>query len=289
MKKPSRSAILKKTKSRKKLKHSENCSPREKTVHCLKTCLIAIAVLFVAGCAGIERRLFERPFDPEVVADLKSDLLDQSEKVQSLFSSGRLQVRGWRGQELEATIFSAWVRSPVKIKIEVTHPWGQPILHLLVDGENFRLLAFGERKLYTGPFTARSLSTLLPAELDQSLLQDLLRAYPGLDPDQRAHSEEPNRISFYGPEGDGVRIIKFDRETLRPMEVMLPRQNIRLVFSDFESVDGIRFARETALVHPLGGRRLIHRVETIVFNRTIPDQVFSLQAPPGFDTVFLSS
>jgi hypothetical protein len=56
--------------------------------------------------------LFERPFDPEVVADLKADLLDQREKVQSFFSAGRLQVKGWRGQELEAAIFSAWIPLP---------------------------------------------------------------------------------------------------------------------------------------------------------------------------------
>jgi outer membrane lipoprotein-sorting protein len=269
------------------LKALESFSHREGASRRSKACLIAFVVLFIAGCAGIERRLFERPFDPEAVAALKADLLDQREKVQSFLSAGRLQVKGWRSQELEAAIFSAWISSPLKIKIEATHPWGQPILHLLVDGETFHLLSFSERKLYTGPFTTRSLSTLLPGEVDQSLLQDLLRAYPVIDPEHRAHSNEPNRISFYGAEDKEVRVIKFNRENLRPTEVVLPHQNIRIVFSDFEVIDGLWFARETALVHALGGRRLVHNIETMVFNRTIPDQVFDLQAPPGFETVFL--
>jgi hypothetical protein len=270
------------------LKGSESFSHRERTSRRSMACLIASVVLFVAGCAGIERRLFERPFDPKDVAVLKAELLDQREKVQSFFSAGRLQVKGRQGQELEAAIFTAWNSSPPQIKIEVTHPWGQPILHLLADGETFRLLSFGERKLYSGPFTARSLSALLPGEVDQSLFQDLLRAYPVLDPEHRAYSNEPNRISFYGAEGKEVRVITFDRESLRPTEVMVPYQNLRLVFSDFETVDGLRFARETALVHVLGGRRLVQKIDTMVFNRTIPDQVFSLQAPPGFETVVLS-
>jgi hypothetical protein len=82
-------------------------------------------------------------------------------------------------------------------------------------------------------------------------------------------------------------VIRFDRESLRPLEVILPHQNIRLAFSDIETVEGFRFARETSLVHSLGGRRLTYRIETMVFNRAIPGEVFALQAPPGFETVSL--
>lgn len=232
--------------------------------------------------------MFEKPFDPESVATLKAHLLDQSRKVESLFSVGRLQVKGWQGQEIEAAIFSAWIPSPLKIKIEVTHPWGLPILHLLVDGETVRLLSFRERKIYTGPFSTRSLSKFLPGEVDQSLIQDLLRAYPVVDSAHRAHSNEPNQISFYGPEGEEVRVIKFDRESREPTEVGVPHRNVKLVFRDLEAAGGLLFARETALVHILGGRRLVRRIETMVFNQSIPDQVFSLEAVPGFETVFLS-
>jgi hypothetical protein len=270
------------------LKGSENLSPRKGISWRPLACLIALVCFLVAGCAGIERRLLERPFDAGTVAALTADMLDQSGKVRSVFSAGNLQVKGWRGQDFEAAVFSAWIPSPLKMKVEMTHPWGQPMLHLLVDGEIFRLLSFAERKLYTGPFTTSRLSKVLPGDLDPSLLQDLMRSYPVLSPEHRAHSNEPNRISFYGTEGKEARVIKFDRDTLRPTEVVLPHQNIRLVFSGFETVEGFRFARETALIHPLGGRRMVYRVETMVFNRAIPEQVFSLQAPPGFETVFLS-
>ena len=249
--------------------------------------LAACALLFASGCATIERRLFERPFDPDAVAILKADLEEQRDRVRSFFSAGRLQVKGWQGRDVEADVFSAWTASPRRIKIELTHPWGQPLLHLLVDGEVFRLLSFGERKLYTGPFTGRTLSDVLPGEMDTDLIQDLLRSYPVVAPGLRALSEEPHQISFYSAKGEERRTIKFDRHTHRPAEVILPSRNIRLVFGDLHTAEGLHFAREAALVHVLGGRRLVHKVETMVFNRTIPDPVFMLQAPPGFETVYL--
>lgn len=249
--------------------------------------LVACAFLLAPGCASIERRLFERPFDPDAVAALKADLQEQRDRVHSFFSVGRLQVKGWHGRDLDASVFSAWTCSPRRIKIELTHPWGQPMLHLLAEGETFRLLSFAARKLYTGPFTSRSLSEVFPGELDPSLIEDLLRAYPVLDPELQARSNKPNQLSFYGPGGGEVRVIKFDRESRKPTEVILPHRNVRLVLSDFHDAEGLLFAREAALVHVLGGRRLVHSIETMVFNRTIPDPVFSLQAPPGFETVFL--
>lgn len=270
------------------MKESKSFYPKEGTCRRSIVCLTALLLFLVSGCAGIERRLFEKPFDSESVANLKAHLLEQSEKVESLFSVGRLEVKGWQGHEIEAAIFSAWIPSPLKIKIEVTHPWGQPILYLVVDGEMFRLLSFPERKIYSGPFSTRSLSKFLPGEMDQSLIQDLLRAYPVLDSAHRAYSKEPNQISFFGSEGEEVRVIKFDRESREPTEVVIPHRNVKLVFRDLEAAGGLVFARETALVHVLGGRRLVRRIETMVFNRTIPDQVFSLEAVAGFETVFLS-
>jgi hypothetical protein len=88
----------------------------------------------------------------------------------------------------------------------------------------------------------------------------------------------------YGPQGEELRVITFHRDNRLPRQLTLPERNIRLVFSELEAADGIRFARETALVHVLGGTRLVYRIETMVFNRAIPDQIFSLQAPPGFET-----
>lgn len=250
--------------------------------------LLAWCVILSSGCAGLERRFFERPFDSEAVAFLTGELRAQNEKVQSFFSVGRLQARGWQGEAGEAATFCAGTTSPLRIKIEVTHEWGQPILQILIESDRFRYLSFTDRKLYVGSLNSPSLAKLLPGDMDQSLLHTLVRAYPVLPPHQSAHSHEPNQITFHGEGGGHVRIITFERDSLRPKEVTVPPQSIKLVFSDFQSVSGIHFAGETLLVHALGGRRLSHKVKSMVFNRSIPEEVFSIRAPPGFEEVPLS-
>jgi len=266
------------------LKRSESFSRRRRKPGKLFPCLIVAGLLLGPGCAGVER-LFEPPLDPTSVAALVEDLQTQNAGVQTFFSSGRLWVKGRHGEEGEANVFSAAIQNEGRIKLEITHPWGQPLVHILVDGTDFRLLSFNERKLYVGAFTDEALSTFFPEAMDRTLIWDLLRAYPVLEPPYRARSDRANRISLMSEEGVEREIVAFDRESRRPTELILPRQNIKLVFSDFQESEGIQYAGETSLVHILGGKRLTHRIEKMVFNRVIPDQVFTLQAPPGFETV----
>jgi hypothetical protein len=253
----------------------------------LCACLVALFSLLVPGCAGVRSFLFATPFDQQAVAALVSDLQSQNDRVHSFFSSGRLWVKGWDGEE-EAAIFSAATRAPCRIKVEVTHPWGQPVLQLLVDGNDVRYLSFSERKLYFGKITDQGFSRFFPEEMNQTLIWELLRAYPILEPPYRADSDKPNQINFTNAEGVEKEVITFDRENRQPEELILPHQNIKLVFSDLQVCEGIWYAKETAVVHVLGGKRLIHKVGNMVFNETIPDAVFSLQAPPGFEIVPLN-
>jgi len=267
------------------LKRSRGFSAEARKSASAFACLAALLVLLVPGCAGLQRLLYEAPFDEQATAALVRELYDQNKNVHTFFSTGRLWVKGRYGEEGEVNVFSAAARDLSRIKIEVTHPWGQPVMYLLVEEGDFRLLSFGERKLYFGQFTKEALSRFFPEELDQTLILDLLRAYPVLDRPYRARSAEPNRIILSNEEGLEKKTIAFDRESMQPKELILPHQNIKLVFSDFQSGGDFRYARETALVHVLGGRRLVHKIEKMVFNRTIPDQVFILPAPPGFETV----
>jgi hypothetical protein len=269
------------------LKKSRSFSRKGKKPRRFFTCLVAACLLSGPGCAGIGP-LFEPPLDPNSVAVLVGDLQTQNAKVQTFFSSGRLWVKDRYGEEGEANIFSAGIKGAGRIKLEITHPWGQPILHFLVDGSDFRLLSFSERKLYVGAFTEEALSTFFPEPMDRTLIWDLLRAYPVLEPPYCARSDRANRISLVSEEGVEREIILFDRESRQPKELILPRRNIKLVFSNFQESEGVRYAGETSLVHVLGGKRLTHEIEKMVFNRAIPDQVFTLQAPPGFEIVPLN-
>jgi hypothetical protein len=246
-------------------------------------CLLAVCLLLLSSCAGLGRALFESPLDERALTVVVADLKEENEKVQSFFSSGRLWVKGWYGDDGEANIFAATTRAPCRMKIEATHPWGQPILYLLEQGKDFRLLSYSERRLYFGELSARSLSRFLPGNMDQTVLRDILRAYPVLEPSYRVLSKKGNQISFCNPQGEEVRIVELDRETLLPREMVLPHQNIKLVFENFQESGGFRYARKVTATHFLGGKLMVYTVEKMVFNQKIPNQVFTLQAPPGFE------
>jgi hypothetical protein len=266
------------------LKKSRNFSGRGAKAATSLKCLLGLCILLLSGCAGLGRSLFESPLDERALTVVIADLKKQNQEVQSFFSSGRLWVKGWYGDEGEANVFAASTRSPSRTKIEAVHPWGQPLLYLLEEGKDFRLLSYSERKLYFGKLSAGSLSRFLPGDIDQTVLRDILRAYPVLEPSYRVLSKRGSEISFSNQQGEEVRLVELDPETLLPREVVLPHQNIKLVFENFQESDGFRYARKVTAVHSLGGKLMIYTVEKMVFNQKIPAQVFTLQAPQGFET-----
>jgi hypothetical protein len=265
------------------LKKSKSFSNRGRKAERSLGCLLFLCLLLLSGCAGLGRALFERPLNERALAVVVADLKKQNEGIQSFFSSGRLWVKGWYGDDGEANIFAATTTAPYRNKIEVTHPWGQPLLYLLEEGKEFRLLSYSERKLYFGELSAHSLSRFLPGNMDQSVLRDILRAYPVLEPSFRVLSKGANQVSFWNPQGEEVRIVELDRETLLPREVVLPHQNINLILENFQESGGFRYARKVTVTHFLGGKLMVYTVEKMVFNQKIPDQVFTLEAPPGFE------
>jgi hypothetical protein len=265
------------------LKKSKSFSNRAGGAERSLGCLLALCLLLLSSCAELGRALFERPLNERALSVVVADLKKQNEGVQSFFSSGRLWVKGWNGNDGEANIFAATTSAPYRNKIEVTHAWGQPLLYLLEKGKEFRLLSYPERKLYFGELSARSLSRFLPGNMDQSVLRDILRAYPVLEPSYRVLSERGNQVSFWNPQGEEVRIVELDRESLLPREIVLPHQNVKLVLENFQESEGFRYARKVTVTHFLGGKLMVYTVDKMVFNREIPDQVFTLQTPPGFE------
>jgi hypothetical protein len=266
------------------LKRSRGFSNRSEKAATWVKCLPVLCLLLLSSCAGLGRSLFEKPLSERALGVVVADLKKQNQDVQSFFSSGRLWVKGWYGGDGEADIFAATTSNPFRMKVEATHPWGQPLLYLLEEGKDFRLLSYPERKLYLGELSGRSLSRLLPGDMDPSVLRDILRAYPVLEMSYRVLSKGGSEISFSNQQGAEVRVVKLDPETLLPREVVLPHQNVKLVFEDFQESGGFRYAGKVTVVHSLGGKLMVYTVDKMVFNQEIPDQVFTLQAPPGFET-----
>jgi hypothetical protein len=210
-----------------------------------------------------------------------SEIREQNDRVRSFFANGRLKAREgvW---EQEALAFVAATRHPERIKIEITHPWGQPVVHLLVEGETLSVLSFAKRKIYVGAMTPESLSKVFPGRFDHEVIWGVLRAYPTLKPFHHAGSQEGSQVSLFLEDGKEIERVDLDPEHFHPVAVLYPDMDMKLEFSGYQESQGIIHARQVRIIHSDRYLTLIN--EKAVFNTPIPDPVFALERPPGFVT-----
>jgi len=133
-------------------------------------CLIIIlCFIFLPNCASIPVSSYGKPLTYEEVQDIIKKVQDQEKKVTSFYSLGSILVQdgNW---ESESNILTAGTKNPFVIKMEITHPWGQPILHILIDELRLEVLSFRENRLYLGPFTPGALSKFLPVDFNKDII-----------------------------------------------------------------------------------------------------------------------
>jgi len=248
--------------------------------------ILLIPIIFSMGCAALYRPASPESLSYEIV-DLLSKMLDQEEKVSSFYTSGTVLVKGWVWQS-EADILIAGNRDPLKIKIEITHPWGKPILHILIDDKRLEILSFDEKRIYFGDLSVGTLSKFLPgAFCDHDLIWSVLRGYPHLARYDKIEFSGVNRISLMNQEEVAIEIIDLYAEKFLPKRAFFPGESLDILFSEFKENNGIYYASEVTVNNIKVGRDLALKRKKIVFNKPIPDQIFILEKPATFDTVYM--
>jgi len=133
-----------------------------------------------------------------------------------------------------------------------------------------------------GDFTPRSLSRLFPGELDPQLIWSILRGYPPLPPYHNAASSKGNQLSLMGENGKEVEKLELDRDTFLPRIAFFPQTGIQVGFSDYRKQGDIRYAKKIKIISLQNSRSLKLWEGKVIFNKNIPDEIFSIQKPPGF-------
>jgi hypothetical protein len=248
--------------------------------------LLFIVLTAIQGCAFLYKLPPRPPLSPEDVARTLSQIQEQDDRVRSFFTSGRIKVKEgvW---EQEALSLVAARRDPERVKIEITHPWGQPIVHLSMDGRTLSVLSFAKRKMYVGEVKPESLAKIFPGLFDHEVIWAVLRGYPTLKPFHRAVSQEGGQISLLLQDGQEIERVGMDPEQFQPVAVLYPDMGMKLEFAGFQENQGILYARHTKVLHPRG--QLTLTTEKAVFNSPIPDPIFVLERPPGFVTEALET
>jgi hypothetical protein len=246
--------------------------------------LALMGLITLSGCAPV---LFKKPLGDQELGRVLSLLKAQEEAVATFFTTGQMMVKDWYWDQ-EANTLMAGTRTPLRLRMEITHAWGQPILHLLVVGKTFKALSYGERKLYMGDLTPGALSKFFPADLDADLIWEVLRGFPKLQLDGRAESRKADQVSFLNRNGDEVEILDLDPESGLPRQLSFPERKVGIGYADFQQERGIRYAKEVRVKQLEGTRNLTLKNGKMVFNRPIPDEIFRMEIPPGFETEYVN-
>jgi len=210
----------------------------------------------------------------------------QEERVDTLISTGVLTLHV-ENVPSEASVLIVGRRDPSRIKIEVTHPWGSPLLHILIKGSDLDILSFTEKRHYRGRLGSPVFLTLLPGVLSPGLIWTLARAYPVLLPFYRAHSMRGDRISLTDVENKPIQRIDFYPDRQLPRRICFCREALSMSFCDFQRTDDIWYAREVRLIDENEAPKLDLEVRRMVFNRPVPNALFNQKAPADFEVLCL--
>jgi hypothetical protein len=249
--------------------------------------ILIIPVLFSFGCAGYTPVSKGGPL-PYDHTGLITRMLDQEKRAHSFYASGTILVKGWAWKS-EAELLIAGTREPLKIKLEITHPWGKPILHILIDKNRLEILSFDEKRVYVGELTAESLSRLsLPGEFcNLNLIWSVLRGYPHIAVYDRISYSDMYRINLVDQEDMDIEIIDLYPENLLPKRVLFPGDSLDIFFSGYKNNDGIDYAEEVTVNNFEGRKDLTIKTRKMVFNKSVPHEIFILEKPRTFETVYM--
>lgn len=225
--------------------------------------------------------------DAEIARHI-SAIRKQGRMVQTLFSSGRVILKR-PDSEVRANILIVATKYPTNIKIEITHTWGRPLFHLLINETTIKALSFPEKRLYSGPIGSSGVVTFFPIRFGPDEIWNLVRGYPTLELHDKAVSQRQNQISLIDREGKTVQLIDFDPEKKLPSSTSFPRQDIAIAFSRLLNENEIYYARKIVMTDHKYQTHLTLNLRQMVFNTVIPKSVFELKIPAGFEAIPLES
>ena len=241
---------------------------------------LSAAFLFFS-CAAIEKRPAERPLSDQEVAAVIATMREQERLVTSLVAGGKLSIGNWYW-EAESDVLLVGTKEPFRVKIEIAHTWGQPILHILIHEGRLSVLSFLDKKLFVSPFTPQALSRFFPGDLDPLLIWTVLRGYPSLRVHDRALPGKALQVRLLNGEKRDIEVIDLLPDRRLPRRVSFPDRQIDLEFSEFQEQGGIFYAAKVDINPLKGGKKLTLKTNQMIPNKSIPEEVFALHVPPAF-------
>ena len=250
--------------------------------------LTIFVLTLLLGCAPLIPFPSTKPFSQEETARLISHLRKQGESIFSFQGVGKIRFKKGE-EETEANLFAVGCR-PFRVRLEIAHPWGRPLFHIVVDEKNISVLSLTDKKFFRGPSSSLNSNQFFLCGLDPDLVWNILSGrVPILSAADRAVSSKTNEITLFNRQGEVVEIISFDSGSLQPKYVYFPKKRITIILAEFKKEGLGLYPLRIEIVKEDEDQLTEIRYKNFKFNKPVPEEIFLLNPPLGFEIINLSS
>jgi len=231
----------------------------------------------LAGCAQFRPLPPAKPISQDQAHRLITQLRAQADEVFSFVGVGKLFFREGEG-ETGMNLLAVGQR-PSRLRLELTHTWGKPLIYLVADKQNTSVLSFVEHTFYSGPSSGLQGGPYFPFEFDLEIAWVILSGRIPILPHCRVESLGRNEIALFDRRGETVERLTFAQDGFIPTSIHLARQGLTVALSQFKEGSMGPYPSKVSISDG-GERQLEIRYTSLEFNRPIPEELFRLNPPP---------
>lgn len=223
------------------------------------------------------------PFTAKKVEERISFIQQQEHLVQSVYYTGTIKLKKGRSEN-SAHVLVIGEKNPLTVKIEITHRWGRPLFHILLDQSTFHILSLTEKRAYSGNIKQLDKFGIIP-RLDLPRIWTLARAYPILKDHMYAVSKKGDQITLLDGKQSPIQVLEFTKEAHLPSKDLDPTLDTRVFFLNHRDETGIFYAKRLMVSDPRNDIHIRMDIKKITFNRNIPEVIFKKEIPFDFITL----
>jgi outer membrane lipoprotein-sorting protein len=250
--------------------------------------LFVFLLTLVLGCAYPAPFPPAKPFSQQESDQIISNLKDREEKVSSFQGIGKVVVKKGE-EEIEANLFAVG-SNPYKIRLEIIHSWGRPLLYIVADEKSISVLSLRDKKFFRGPPHSLDIKKFFLYGLDLDLAWKIFSgSVPILSASGGTVSLKPHEISLYNKQGEIVETISFSPKTLLPRSIYFPKKGFSILLSEFD--EGYLEPRplKIKVLKESEDQLVVIRYKNFSLNKPVPEEIFQLTPPPSFEIVNLNN
>ncbi len=251
----------------------------------ISVCVCSAFLLLLPACSVFRpapRYLLSHNQASQLLASIDS----QDAMTDTLVSSGTIELRE-PGNKSQADFLFVGTKKPLRMKIEITHSWGRPVIHCLLDDKTFRLVDYIKKTVYIGSLNSARKILFLPGIATPTQVWSIFRGYPEICDYNSFAMPVPAAISMRDEMGTEVQRIGFDLQNFAPKTVSYPLLKLDVFYSNFKRLEGYIYAGKVEVAKSSDDQKIVLLIKKILFNKQIPGQIFNLPIPPGYKTISL--